>query len=154
MTQFSSTKTTGSVVPASRSAVWDVLTDPDLLAEMTPFLKRITADGEHWRWEMNSLDVLGKKLAPTFTERMVFKDQQRIEFHHEPPVGVTEWAGVEGWYDLRDGKGGTHLEISLEITLDLPLPRLSGPAVRASMKGVTATMGDRFAKNLLTQLGV
>lgn len=157
MTRFSSSTSAEAVVAAPRQQIWDVLVDPDKIADLTPFLKRVTADGEHWRWEMSGLDVLGVKVAPAFTERMVFEDLQRIEFHHDPPAGTTERSGVEGWYDLSDapdGSGGTHLATSLTITLDLPLPRLSSPAVTAAMRGVMGQMGDRFSANLLRELGI
>jgi carbon monoxide dehydrogenase subunit G len=154
MTRFSATTSAEAIVAAPRQQIWDVLVDPAKIAELTPFLKRVTADGEHWRWEMSGLDVLGAKVAPSFTERMVFTDLERIEFHHDPPAGTTERSGVEGWYDLSDADGGTHLATSLEITLDLPLPKLSSPAVTAAMKGVMGTMGDRFSANLLRELGI
>ncbi|MCW2795596.1 SRPBCC family protein [Nocardioides sp.] len=154
MARFSSRTSAEAVVAAPRQAIWDVLVDPDLVAKLTPFLKKITADGELWRWEMSGLDVLGLKVAPAFTERMVFEDLERIEFHHEPPTGTKERSGVEGWYQLTEVDGGTHLATSLEITLDLPLPKLSSPAVTSAMKGVMGTMGDRFSKNLLDHLGI
>ena len=60
---------------------------------------------------------------------------------------------MHGWYDLADlGDAGTRLATSLEICVELPLPRAAGPAVRTAMKGVMATMGDRFSKNLLRHL--
>jgi carbon monoxide dehydrogenase subunit G len=154
MTRFTASTAAEAVVAAPRQQIWDVLVDPDKIAELTPFLKRVTAEGEHWRWEMSGLDVLGVKVAPAFTERMVFDDLERIEFHHDPPAGEKERSGVEGWYDLSDAEGGTHLATSLEITLDLPLPGLSRSAVVAAMKGVMGTMGDRFSANLLRELGV
>lgn len=154
MAIFTSRTTAEAVVAAPRQAIWDVLVSPDLVAEMTPFLKRITADGELWRWEMSGLDVLGVKVAPAFTERMVFDELERIDFHHEPPAGETEHSGVEGWYHLSEADGGTQLATSLEIRLDLPLPKISSPAVTAAMKGVMASMGDRFSKNLLAHLGI
>lgn len=158
MTRFTASTSAEAVVAAPRQRIWDLLVDPDAIARLTPFLKRVSAEGEHWRWEMTGLDVLGVKVVPAFTERMVFVDGERIEFHHDPPAGVRERSGVEGWYDLADVRsgdsGGTRLATSLEITLDLPLPRLSAPAVTATMKGVLATMGDRFSANLLRELGV
>lgn len=158
MTRFSATTSAEAVVAAPRQAIWDVLVDPAKIAELTPFLKRVTADGEHWRWEMSGLEVLGVKVAPSFTERMVFDDLERIEFHHDPPTGEKERSGVEGWYDLSDADASdgpaTHLATSLEITLDLPLPKLSSPAVTSAMKGVMKTMGDRFSANLLRELGL
>ncbi|MCW2794055.1 MAG: Polyketide cyclase / dehydrase and lipid transport [Nocardioides sp.] len=154
MTTFRATTTAEAVVAAPRQAIWDVLVSPELVAELTPFLKGITADGDLWRWEMSGLDVLGVKVAPAFTERMVFDELERIDFRHEPPQGTTERSGVEGWYDLSDADGGTHLATSLEIRLDLPLPKMSSPAVTAAMKGVMGQMGDRFSRNLLAHLGI
>jgi carbon monoxide dehydrogenase subunit G len=149
---FSAKTTAEAVVPHERAAIWDVLVDPALVAQMTPFVKRIDASGDHWRWSMSGLEVLGVGFAPSFTERMVLKDQERLEFHHEPPEDEKERAGVNGWYDLSEAQGGTRLETSLEICVSLPLPRAAGPAVRSTMKGVMATMGDRFSKNLLDYL--
>ena len=47
---------------APQKDIWAALVDPDLMAEFTPFLKKITEDGEHWRWEMSGIDVLGIKV--------------------------------------------------------------------------------------------
>lgn len=155
MAVFSAQTSAQADVAAERAAIWKALVDPGLVARLTPFVKEIRAEGDHWRWQLTGLDLLGRKLAPAFTERMVFEEQRRIEFHHEPPDGTPERAGVNGWYDLSEGPGGTtRLETSLEICLDAPLPKVSGPAVRAAMKRVMATMGDRFSRNLLDHLGV
>ena len=158
MTVFSATTHAEAVVLAPQQEIWDVLVDPDLIARFTPFVTRITADGDHWRWELGGLEVLGRSLSPAFTERMVLKEPDRIEFHHDPPQGVTEKSSVEGWYDLSsvseaDG-GGTALVTDLTISLDLPLPRAAKGAVRAAMGRVIDTMGDRFSANLLDHLGV
>ncbi|MCD4532989.1 hypothetical protein LRP67_02695 [Nocardioides sp. cx-169] len=152
MAVFSATTTAEAVVPHQRSSIWDALIDPALVGRMTPFVKRIEDRGEHWVWSMVGLEVLGAGFSPTFTERMTLKEQERIEFHHDPAAGAKERAGVTGWYDLREVDGGTRLETSMEICVSLPLPRAAGPAVRTAMKGVMATMGDRFSKNLLEHL--
>lgn len=161
MASFSAKTRAEAVVVAPQRDIWDVLVDPELMARFTPFLKRITADGDHWRWEMSGLDVLGVKVAPAFTERMIFDEPTRIDFHHEPPADTDEKAGVEGWYLLSPASGGaadpsrpaTRLVTELEITLDLPLPRAAGGAVRGTMRRVIDTMGDRFSRNLLDHLG-
>ncbi|WP_170219363.1 SRPBCC family protein [Nocardioides litoris] len=155
MATFTSSTTAEAVVPVERARVWDVLTDPDLVARLTPFISSITTDGaDHWVWHMSGLQVLGRGFSATFTERMTLDEGKRIEFDHDPPRGAKERAGVHGWYDLADHDQGVLLAISLEICVDLPLPRVSGPAVRTAMRGVTAQMGDRFSKNLLDHLGV
>jgi carbon monoxide dehydrogenase subunit G len=146
-----------AVVLATQKEIWEVLVDPDLVARFTPFVKRITEDGDHWRWEMGGLEVLGRSVAPAFTERMILTEPDRIEFHHDPPAGAKEKSSVEGWYDLssvpeEDG-GGTALVTDLTISLDLPLPGVARSAVKGAMGKVIDTMGNRFSANLLEHLG-
>ena len=83
-----------AVVSADRSAVWEILTDPEALPELTPFLNEITADGDLWRWQMGRIPVLGVSVAPAFTEKMTFTPEERIEFTHAPPDGKPERAAV------------------------------------------------------------
>ena len=153
MTRFSAKTDAQAVITASRADVWALLRDPQAIAEMTPFVKEIVEDGEHWTWQLGGLEVLGKSVSPRFTEKMTFDEPERIEFHHDPPAGETERSSVEGWYDLQDHDKGVELTTSLEITLDLPLPKISSKAVTATMNGVVEKMGDRFSKNLLERLG-
>jgi uncharacterized protein YndB with AHSA1/START domain len=157
VTVFSATTHAEAVVLAPRQEIWDVLVDPDLVARFTPFVRRIVADGQHWRWEMGGLEVLGRRVTPAFTERMVLEEPERIEFHHDPPAGVKEKSSVEGWYDLspvpEEAGGGTALVTDLTISLDLPLPGVAGAAVKGAMGRVIDTMGDRFSANLLAHLG-
>ncbi|HEU5038345.1 MAG TPA: SRPBCC family protein [Nocardioides sp.] len=153
MTRFSADTRAEAVVAAPRADIWAALTDPSLVAELTPFVRRITEHGEHWRWEMSGLAVLGVGIAPAFTERMTYDEPTRIEFRHDPPAGATERSAVEGWYSLEEVDGGTRLVTALEITLDLPLPRAAGGAVRGTMRKVIDEMGGRFSRNLLDHLG-
>ncbi|MFC4785827.1 hypothetical protein ACT8ZV_15210 [Nocardioides sp. MAHUQ-72] len=153
MTRFSARTEARAVVEAERADIWAALTDPALVARMTPFVTRISDRGEHWFWEMSKLQVAGVGVAPAFTEQMTFTDMERIEFHHDPPSGEKERAGAYGWYDLGDHDDGTVLATRLEIAVDLPLPRAAAPAVRTAMRGVMGTMGDRFSHNLLDHLG-
>jgi carbon monoxide dehydrogenase subunit G len=154
MTRFSATNESDAVVAADRSAIWAALTDPELLPKLTPLLRRIDADGDLWRWHLVRLSVLGVGVATTFTERMRYQDEHRIDYVHEPPTGVTERTGANGTYELTDTEGGTHLRIKLTLHVDLPLSRLATPAVVGTMKAALARTGDRFATNLLNHLGV
>lgn len=154
MTWFTAERESTAVVEADRAAIWAILTDPDSLARLTPLLERIEADGDRWVWHLETIDVLSESLVPTFTEKMTFDDGSRIEFTHDPPEGSNERAGVEGRYDLADVDGGTQLTIRLEISVDLPLPKLTAPAVTTAMKAVISSMGNGFAKRLDAELGV
>ncbi len=154
MNRFSATTDDQAVVPADRDAIWAALTDPEVLPELTPLLRHIETDGDLWRWELTKIPVLGVSISPDFTERMVFHPPQRIEYTHEPPPGRRERAAAEGWYQLDEVDGGTHLHISLTLFVDLPLTRAARPAVRKVMETVMAHTGDRFSANLLDHLGV
>jgi carbon monoxide dehydrogenase subunit G len=153
VTTFTASKRAEAVVEADQRAIWAALTDPDLMARLNKFVKRIDADGDHWRWQLAGIDVLGTSLAPSFTERMEYDEPDRIEFHHDPP-GRKELAGVNGWYELESlDDGATRLATEMSICLDAPLPKLAGPAVTRVMRSVLDSMGDGFSANLLKHLG-
>ena len=153
MATFSTSTRSGATVTAGVDDVWDVLTDPDQIARLTPFLHSVREDGEHWVWQMTKVPVLGATFSFTFRERMEFDEPHRIDFTHDPAPGADETAGVAGWYRLAPRPTGTHLETSMAITVDLPFPGVVRPAVTTAMKGVVALMGQRFSHNLLTHLG-
>jgi carbon monoxide dehydrogenase subunit G len=152
MATFTTANRSTATITADVDAVWDVLTDPHLIARLTPFLKSVEEEGTHWVWQMTKVPVLGKSFSFTFRERMDFDEPHRIDFTHDPAPGADEAAGVTGWYALAPRPAGTHLETSMEITVELPFPGLVRPAVVTAMKGVIALMGQRFAHNLLTHL--
>ncbi len=154
MATFETSTRTAATVTAPPEDVWEALTDPDLVARLTPFLRTVRERGEHWVWELAKVPVLGKSFSFTFTERMTFDEPRCIEFTHDPAAGDgKEGAGVDGWYRLTPRRDGTHLETSMAISVDLPFPGVTRPAVTTAMKGVVALMGQRFSHNLLEHLG-
>ncbi|WP_110182774.1 hypothetical protein [Nocardioides solisilvae] len=146
MTEFTARKTSEAVVRHDRRRVWDVLVDPALVAGMTPMVSGIAADGDHWRWSLSRIPVLGRHYDLHFTELMTFEPHDTITFEHAPRG--PERAGVDGHYALADTPGGTALAIDLAITVDLPLPRLSRPVVQTAMHGALEVMGAGFARSL------
>jgi carbon monoxide dehydrogenase subunit G len=152
MARFTATTDSEAIVPADRMKIWAALTDPDLLPQLTPLLRRVDAHGDTWTWHMARISALGVSISPTFTEQMRFDPGHRIEYTHVPPAGARERAGAEGWYDLADTDGGTQLKISLTLEVDLPLPRSAAPAVCRVMRATMNRMGERFSANLLRHL--
>lgn len=155
MTCFQTRNVSEGDVPVPRSAVWEVLTDPGCLTEMTPLLDGITVDGDRWCWQLSGIRALGVEVAPSFTERMAFDEPSRITFRHAPPAGQTERAGADGVYELTEvGSDRTHLSIDITLHVDLPLPALSRRAVERVMAASMARTGDVFAERLYRRLGV
>ena len=152
MAEFSVSTRSAAVVAADRADVWRALTDPELLPRLTPYLRRIDVDGDRWTWHLTRIPVLGAVVAPSFTELMTFDEPGSITFEHDP-TRTDEKAGVQGDYRLAEAGSGTDLRIVLGITVDLPFPRVAGPAVRTAMRGVVAAMGSRFSSNLARHLG-
>lgn len=151
MTTFSVSTSSQERVASTRAEVWAALTDTELIARITPYLRRIDADGDRWTWHLVRIPLLGSMVSPSFTEVMTFTEPSRIDFAHDP-TRKDEQAGVEGRYLLVEVDGGTHLSIELTISVDLPFPRLARPAVHTAMRAVVATMGTRFAHNFVRHL--
>jgi carbon monoxide dehydrogenase subunit G len=153
MNRFTASVNSAADISADREAVWKALTDPDLLARLTPLLSSIRADGELWTWSMVRIAALGVSICPSFTETMTFDEGRRIDYTHTPPPGANERAGAEGSYVLADAPGGTHLEMAMTLRVELPLPKAATPAVQRVMRGTIERTGQRFWTNLLGHLG-
>lgn len=147
MTWFSHRVRSSDVVRAPREEIWDVLSDPDLLARMVSRVDRIEADGDRWCWVLRGIDALGIRFEPSFTEQMRFEDQRTIEFTHAPQ-GSRERAAADGRYDLADAEDGTEVSIDITLKVDLPLPRAMRPAVEGVMAREMDRTGDHFADQL------
>jgi carbon monoxide dehydrogenase subunit G len=151
--RFEARNTSSDRLPVPPEPIWEVLTSPKLLAEMTPLIDHIDEVGDsHWRWHMANIAGVGVAVSPCFTVRMDFDPTDRIDFTHEPDG--KERAGADGIYTLEPIEGGTHLAVDMTVHVDLPLPALSRPAVTRVMHATMARMGDRFAHNLCRHLGI
>ena len=155
VTWFSARNVSMARVPVRSDEIWELITDPDTLASLTPLVASIEASGSHWRWALDGIEGLGVKVEAVFTERMEFIGERRIVFTHDPPAGERERAGVEGTYDLEPaGTTATDLKIDLTLSVDLPLPSLSRGAVEAVLGSTMRRTGQRFASNLYEEVGL
>ena len=155
MTWFCARNISISTVPVRPDEIWQLITDPTTLADLTPLVRSIEATGSQWRWALSGIEALGLKVEAVFTERMEFIEQHQITFTHDPPTGGRERAGVEGVYNLTSqGRTATDLQVDLTLSVDLPLPSLSRPAVERVLVSTMRATGQRFASNLYQQLGL
>jgi carbon monoxide dehydrogenase subunit G len=152
VTAFTVSNTSAATVEADRGAIWDALTDTELLPRLTPYLRAIDSHGDRWVWHLVRIPVLGMMVSPSFTEVMTFDERSQIAFAHDP-AREDESVGVDGSYHLKDAADGTDLRIQLAITVELPFPSLAKPAVHTAMRGVVGVMGHRFSSNLVRHLG-
>jgi carbon monoxide dehydrogenase subunit G len=155
MARFEARNVSRADVAASRDAIWVLVTSPDSLAQLTPLIEHITAEGDQWCWQLKSMSALGVCVRPSFTEHMSFEEGRRITFEHRPPPGKPERAGAAGVYALDDGPDGrTHLTVDITLHVELPLPAVSRRAVERVMASMMARTGERFADNLYARLGI
>ncbi len=155
MTWFSVRNISQSQVPAPREELWAHITSPETLAALTPMIRSIEVVEERWRWTLHGVEALGIRVEASFTERMEFAGRRRIEFHHDPPAGERERAGVLGRYEFTEiDTEVTDLCVDLTLSVDLPLPRLAAPAVEQVIASTMRATGRRFATNLYDHLGL
>ncbi len=155
MTWFSARTVAHSCVPVPPDSIWQVLTDPAVLATLTPLVRSIEPHGEHWRWTLHGIDGLGVRAQATFTEQMEFIAGRRIIFTPDPPPGSPERAAIDGVYTLDPSPdGGCEVGIDLTARVDLPLPGLARRTVESIMGATMRSTGERFATNLYEHLGL
>lgn len=155
MSTFTARNHTVATVPVGVEPIWNVLSDPDLLAELTPLVDHITVMGDRWCWTLVGISALGVSVTPSFTELMTFVPTSRIEYRHEPQPGVRERAGANGVYELiAVDDDTTKLRIDITLCVELPLPRFSRGAVERVMAATMQRTGDGFAQNLYRHLSI
>lgn len=150
--RFSTSISSTASIPYSRERIWTVISDPDKVAEMTPFLRAIrVVDEGTWVWELHGVPYPGGEFGAHFTEAMGLAAPERIDFAHAPDG--RELAGADGWYSLDElGPNSTRLAIGLSVHAFLPAPRWSARIVEPAMHAVVQQMGNRFAVNLEREL--
>jgi hypothetical protein len=153
--RFRSRNYSVATVPIGVDALWPVLTDASALAELTPLVAHIEADGDRWLWTLVGISAVGVTVAPTFTERMTFIPTSRILFEHDPAPGTSERAGAEGVYELVEiDASNTRLSIDITAWVELPLPSIARGAVERVMATTMRLAGDSFARRLYRRLGI
>ena len=132
MNRFEAHNISTADVPAPRTAIWEVLSSPETLAELTPLLDAITVDGDKWCWQLGGISALGVEIAPSFTETMASPPRRPSASPTSPrrvrPSGPAPTASTPSTAIDPDT---THLEI--DITLHVELPAAAGvtPGSRA-----------------------
>lgn len=154
MATFSARDISASTVPVTADRIWAQISDPASLTALTPLVRSIVVEDGLWRWQLSGIEALGISVAPTFTERMEFVEPRLIRFSHERAPGERERAGADGTYELTQTGDETELKVDIALTVELPLPRLSAPAVERVMKATMQRTGKRFAVNLYHRLGL
>lgn len=153
MNRFTTSIVKTATIDAACEEIWEVVSDPVAIADITPFLHHIDDLGDgRWQWHLTGVPYPGGSFGATFTERMALIEPERIVFEPEP--SGRELAAVRGQYALTPVRVGvTELHIDLEVSALLPAPRILGHVVVAAMDAVLAHMGDRFATQLMDRLG-
>jgi len=146
--RFSTSITSTAEIPFAQERIWSVVSDPDQVADLTPFLRGITVvDVGTWVWELHGIPYPGGEFAAHFTETMDLREPERIAFTHDPDG--RELAGADGWYSLAAlGEERTRLAIGLTVHAMLPAPTWASRVIEPAMHAVVHQMGSRFAANL------
>lgn len=148
MNRFATSIEKVAEIPYAQSAIWALVSDPDQVADMTPFLRDIrVVDSGTWVWELHGIPYPGGEFAAHFTEAMSLEEPTRIDFQHSP--SGRELAGADGWYSLEAlAPARTRLAIGLSVHAMLPAPAWANKVIEPAMHAVLQQMGNRFAANL------
>jgi carbon monoxide dehydrogenase subunit G len=145
LTRLSTEVTRGADVAAERASVWAVLADLDGYEQLIPsMLEHRQVDGA-WRWRLSARSGLGYRFEPTFRVTYELVPLTEVRFTTVPE----EHTRAVGRFALSDaGATGTHVDVHIELSVDVPLPSLlAGPAV-----GLVRDELDDIASGLLKNL--
>ena len=149
MTRFKTSRISEALVEGTVEQVWEMLTDPEVIARHTPFVRSISVQDDVWVWKLNGIPYPAGQLSPPMRQLMQFTPRTRIDFVPESPYSE---AGAAGRYDVEDRGSHTHLRIEVTVSVDLPLPTLVRGTVETAMAATLTLMGDRFDRGFEREL--
>lgn len=151
MTTFRQRIVSDDVIAVPTERVWEILLNPQCLADLTPLVDEITAEGRLWTWRLVGVSALGLTAAPRFTTAVNITDES-IEFG--PVDGSSDRASAAGHLRVTAvDEAHTMVAIDLVASVDLPLPKMAAGAVQRVMFATMRTGGSRFAAAMIRHLG-
>jgi carbon monoxide dehydrogenase subunit G len=134
-------------VGAAPEDVWAVVSDVERLGELMPEVETYEPVERGWRWVMAPQQRLGQTFQPHFTVRYTLEEPEEVRFERVTTAGETSEA--EGHIRVSaDGADGARVDFRLELTVDVPVPRLLVGSVRAMLTDEIRRLADGFLANV------
>lgn len=132
---------------ASREAVFEALTDPELLASMVPGVERVEVESPD-RWTASVASPLGKGLSvPLQFELAERRPPERASLHAKGASMGAKIAMTTS-FDLGEAPEGTRMRWSAEIRLGGLLRALDGPGFEPVARRQAEKSLDRLAHSV------
>lgn len=143
-------------VKARAAEVFRLLSDVPASASHFPKVDRLTdLGGGAYRWEMAKVGTAQVNI------QTVYASQYTSKFNAAKGTGTVEWtpvkgvgnAQVGGHWKITDQGGATAIELSIEGTLDVPLPGLMKMVVVPVVEAEFEKLVDKYIANLVKAFG-
>lgn len=143
-------------VKAKAAEVFQLLSDVPASGAHFPKLETLTDLGDNrYRWAMEKVGT------PQVNIQTVYASQYSSHWNAAKGTGTVSWvpipgegnAQVGGHWTVRDQKKSTAIELSLEASIDVPLPGLMKTVVAPVVEAEFEKLVDRYIANLIKQFG-
>lgn len=116
------------IIAAPRAEVWACMADLDLLGGLIDALEEVRPlDGGGHQFLLTPIHALGQRFRPGAQLQVEFMAPERVTF--TPVAESASSASADGSIALTPSDDATHVQMSIDVRLELSLPRLfSGPA--------------------------
>lgn len=132
-------------IAAERERVHQTVADTPTVAELIPRVQTATPLGpDTWRWTLEEHHALGHTVQPAFTVRIEDHAPSGVRFVHQPDPGAPDGRAGGGITLVAASSEATTATVDVEVSLDLPIPRLIRGAARALIELEVRRSVDRF----------
>lgn len=111
----------------------------------------VTADlgAGRWRWTLQRVSAAGYEVRPEFTVRVLREAPERVRLVHDDTDGSGAPAtSTTGEVALDAEEGGTRVSFTLQLSLELDVPRLLAPVIRQVLRTNLEQVADHFLTEL------
>ncbi len=139
-------------VKAPASEVFEVLSDVPTSASHFPKVdKLVDLGGGGFRWEMEKIGVAQIKLQTVYASKYVSNKAKGTVVW--TPIKGEGNALVSGSWKITDKKKSTHLVLTINGDLSIPLPGLMKMVVAPVVEGEFEKMVEKYIENLTKRFG-
>ncbi len=146
MAKLNSTVTKEARINAPIEEVYKLLSDFERSASYVPDLERaIKKDENLYRWEFKPIGIKGISIQVRYDVKFTTREPTEVSWETIPGSGNAE---VKGKFTLKDAGGSTDATLSMDVTVDIPAPKLMMRVLKPFLDREIRDLVDGYLSNI------
>ena len=137
-------------INAPSKKVYELLSNYEKSASHVPDLRKIEKLAEDtYRWEFEPVGVKGINIQVKYSVKFSTIPEKEVSWETIPGSGNAE---VKGKFEINDKGGSTELTLSMDVTIDAPIPKLMSKMAKPLLDKEVKDLVKGYLENIKKSL--